>query len=718
MDFFLEIYTEEIPAKMQKKASEDLAQIAHDIFKKHSLNIDPNTIKSYITPNRQALYISALQAKIEIPEILKFGPQINANEKAINGFLRSNNLDSIDQLERAENKGKECYLYRQAKSNLNTSAILEKAIPEILNKMVNSWPKLMRWDIQGSKKQPKWIRPIRSISAVCGVDVVNFEFAGLKSDNITYGLDKSAKEIARAEDYIDFLNKNNVILDQNIRKKHIIDQVNDILSQTNLEPFDDPSSSNLFNEITYLCEHPTALLASIDERFLNLPKEILLLTLKNNQKYICLKNKDGSFANKFIFIANNIIDKHNKDKIIKDNEKLVNARFCDVEFFIEDDLKGSLIDRIDDLGKIVFHAKLGNLKEKIYRLESIAKTIGLFVPHTNLENIDKIVQLSKVDLTTKAVAELPELQGKMGAYYAKRQGQDNEVSQAIAEQYLPLGPTSPLPQTPLGITLSIADKIDSIVGFYLANDKPTSSKDPYGLRRAVLGIVRISFENNIEFPIRISVEKALNSYPIKLSKKLLSEVSQEKFAIAKKQLVEEIIIFFVERLKTYLKENQNLKGDIINIVIDEYLVNLDKHRYCNILYLYKKISFLSHYIDNKENQELLNLYKRSANILSKEEKKDGKKFSGEVSRLHLKNKDEKALYLSSKKISHKFKKLTANGHFEEAFALISSLSEPLTKFFDNVLVNDEDNSIRENRLKILNKVVETFNYVADLSKLK
>ncbi|MBL6665019.1 MAG: glycine--tRNA ligase subunit beta [Rickettsiales bacterium] len=718
MDFFLEIYTEEIPAKMQKKASEDFAKITQEVLKREGLEIADTSINSYITPNRQSLYISTIQSSIEIPEFLKYGPQINANEKAIDGFLRSNSLKSIDQLDVAESKGKKCYLYRQPKTIIKTSDILEKNIPVILDKMVNSWPKLMRWDVAGLKKQPKWIRPIRNIAALCGEDGINFEYAGLKSNNITYGLNKEKIKISRAENYIDFLSKHNVILDQKKRKESIIKQVNDIVSKTNLELFDNPETSNLFNEITYLCEHPTALLASIDERFLKLPKEVLLLTLKNNQKYICLKNKEGNFANKFIFIANNIITKDNKEKIIKDNEKLVNARFCDVEFFIEDDLKKPLIERINDLDKIVFHTKLGTLKEKIHRLESAAKIIGVFIPGTNLIDIDKVVQLSKVDLTTKSVAELPELQGKIGAYYAKKQGQSEEISNAIAEQYLPLGPASTLPQAPLGITLSIVDKVDSIAGFYLANDKPTSSKDPYGLRRAVLGIIRISFEHNIEFPIRISVEKALNSYPVKLSKKLLSEVSEEKFQIAKKHLVEEIIIFFVERLKTYLKESKNLRSEIVNIVIDEYLSNLDKHRYCNILYLYKKIAFLSNYIDDKKNEEILNLYKRSANILVIEEKKDATKHNGKVSRLHLKNKYEKALYLGIKKMSHKFKKLVSKGNFEEAFELISSIKLPLNQFFDNVLINDEDPAIRENRLRILNKVVDHFNYVANLSKLK
>lgn len=718
MDFFLEIYTEEIPAKMQKKASEDLAQIANDTFKKNGLEIDKDTIKSYITPLRQALYITGLKSTIEIAEISKFGPQITANEKAVEGFLKSNGLDSVKQLEQAVNKGKKCYLYKQPKTEVKTAQILEKSIPEALNKMVNSWPKLMRWDLEGSSTQPKWIRPIRSITAVFSTHIINFEFAGLKSDNITFGLDKKEITITRAIDYIDFLSKNNVILDQEKRKAQIVSQVNNLINESGLESFDDPETSNLFNEITYLCEYPTALMASIDERFLELPKEVLLLTLKNNQRYICLKNKDGSFANKFIFVTNNVITKDNKSKIIKDNEKLVNARFCDVEFFISDDLKKPLIDRIEDLGNIVFHAKLGTLKEKVYRLESVAKIIGMFVPHANLSNLDTVIQLSKVDLTTKSVAELPDLQGKIGAYYAAKQGEDQEVSEAIAEQYLPLGPTSPLPQTPLGITLSITDKIDSIVGFYLANDKPTSSKDPHGLRRAVLGIIRTTFEHNLAFPIRISVEKALNSYPIKLSNNLLKQTSEEKFQIAKRQLVEEIIIFFVERLKTYLKETKQLKGEIVNIVTDEYLSHLDKHRYCNILYLYKKINFLSHYINDEKNAELLNLYKRSANILAIEEKKDKKTHSGKVSRLHMKNKYEKALYLRNKKVSHKFKKLISAGNFEEAFELISTIGLPLKQFFDNVLVNDEDSHVRENRLKILCKVTDNFNYVANLSKLK
>lgn len=718
MDFFLEIYTEEVPAKMQKKASFDLANIAYEQFQKHNLEIKKSSIKSFITPNRQALYIHQLKSEIEIAKSQKFGPQITANEKAIEGFLRANNLTSIKQLKISQNKGKDCYLLEIPKTTIKTSEILTKAIVEILNKMVNQWPKLMRWDVEGFEKQPKWIRPIRNISAICGTEILDFEFANLKSNNITFGLKKNKIKLNRAEDYIDQLDSNNVFVDQERRKTIIKSQINELLKETNLKTFDDINKAQIFDEITHLCENPTALIGSIDDKFLKLPKEILLLTLKNNQKYVCLKDKKGNFANKFIFITNNIINKNNKDKIIKDNEKLVRARFSDVEFFINEDLKEPLINKINNLENIVFHAKLGSLKEKIYRLESIAKVVGVFVPNADITNIEKLTQLAKIDLSTKAVLELPELQGKIGAYYAKVQNEEENIINAIEEQYLPLGPNSNLPQTPLGITLSIADKIDSIVGFYLANEKPTSSKDPYGLRRYVLGIMRMCFEYKIAIPIRISVEKALNSYPLKLTKSLIAKTSTQKLPIAKKQLVEEIIIFFLERLKTYLYDEKGLKNEIINIVIDEYVADLNKHRYCNILYLYNKIKFISNYVQDEANAELLSLYKRSANILKIEENKDNKKFDGKVSRLHLKNKYEKLLHFRLKKISSKFKKSCSNGNFKEAFTLLETTKLPLTQFFDNVLVNDNDQNFRENRLKIINKFVETFNYAADLSKLK
>ena len=715
-DFFAEIYSEEIPSRMQKKAVADFAKIASEAFEKNGINFSQNNLKTFISPRRLSLCLSAINSVQEIAEVVKFGPQITANQKAIDGFLNSNNLTSVDQLEISEQKGNKCYLYRQPKSEIKTIDILAKILPDILQKMTNSWPKLMRFDIENSDFQPKWIRPIRNISAMFGNDVVNFEFAGLKTSNITFALDNSKITLNRAIDYREYLDENNIILDQDIRKNLIISRIENLCEELSLTTMDNKESSNLFDEVTGLCQYPTALVGEIDERFLALPNEVLFLTLKNNQKYFCLKDKEQNFSNKFIFVVNNIISDSNEEKIIKDTEKLVRARLSDAEFFINEDLNKPLSQRTKELEKVIFHQKLGSIQDKILRLQNLAKFIGVFVPRSDFSLIEKSVNLIKSDLTTKAVAELPELQGRIGEFYATKQGENPKIAKAIYEHYLPVGPNSPLPQSPLGITLSISDKIDSIVGFFLCNEKPTSSKDPFGLRRYTLAIIRIVFEFDIAFPIRISVEKSLNTYSSKLLKEFLHK-EDSKFIDNKKKLIEEIITFFVERLKSYLKEDQNLKTEIINVVIDEYLSNLNSHRYCNILYLAKKIKFLDSYIKNDDNEEILNLYKRSANILAIEEKKDKKRYNGKVSRLHLKDKNEKILYASIKKVSAKHKKLVVKGSFEEAFFILKIIEKPLTNFFDNVLINQDDKGLRENRLKLLNKVVSLFNITADISKI-
>lgn len=715
-DFFVEIYSEEIPSRMQKKAVADFLKISSESFEKNGIDFSQNNLKIFITPRRLSLYLTSLSPIQEIEEIIKFGPQINANQKAIDGFLASNNLTSIQQLEISEQKGNKCYFYRQPKSEIKTIDILQKILPEILQKMVNSWTKLMRFDVEGCDFQPKWVRPIRNISSMFGVDIVKFQFSGLSSNNITFALNEEKINLRNATGYLEYLDDNKVILDQEKRKKLIISQVEEICKKLSLQTIDNVENSNLFDEVAGLCQYPTSLVGEIDEKFLDLPKEVLFLTLKNNQRYFCLKDENGNFSNKFIFVVNNEISDFNKEKIIKDTQKLVRARLSDVEFFINDDLQKPLSQRIVDLERVVFHQKLGSIKDKILRLQNLAKFIGVFVPRSDFSLIEKSINLIKADLTTKAVSELPELQGKIGEFYANKQGEDSRISQAIYEHYLPIGPNSPLPQSSLGITLSISDKIDSIVGFFLCNEKPTSSKDPFGLRRYTLAIIRIAFEFDIPFPIRISVEKSLNTYSNKILKEFLNK-EDAKFADKKKELIEEIITFFVERLKAYLKEDQNLKTEIVNVVIDEYLSNLDSHRYCNILYLAKKIKFLDSYIKNKENEEILNLYKRSANILAIEEKKDKKNYNGKVSRLLLKDKNEKILYSLIKKISVKHKRLVVKGHFNEAFLLLKIIKKPLSSFFNNVLINQNDKSLRENRLKLLNKITNLFNIIADISKI-
>jgi glycyl-tRNA synthetase beta chain len=715
-DFLLEVFSEEIPATMQKSAAENFLRIATEIFTKNNLSFEPSQIRSFITPCRLTLYVNLLQSSQKTAAIKKIGPRLSADRKAIEGFLRSVGLQNESELKQIENSGQPCYLYEKPESEIKTSEILKNSAPQILQKMVSAWPKLMRWDVEGSSSQPKWIRPIRNISCMLGSEIIEFEFAGLKSNNFTKA-GRDPLQITNAAHYQEILEDNFVILNQHERKKKIIDQIRKIGFDLGLKTIDDEEKSPLFDEVAGLCEWPTALIASIDKKFMNLPDEVLILTLKLNQKYFCLETSEKNLAEKFIFVTNAIIDDSNRQKIISDNEKLVRARLSDAEFFISEDLKQPLISRLDELKKIVFHQKLGSLHDKISRISSLTKSLSLFIPHCDLNLVERAADLCKIDLTTKAVAELPELQGKIGSFYTRKQGENNKISAAIYEHYLPLGPNSELPKTSLGIALSISDKIDSLVGFFLADEKPTSSKDPYALRRATLGIIRISFAYDIAFPIRVLIEKSLNTYPTKLLKNLLSE-KDSNIQIAKKNLIEEIIKFFVERLKAYLRENEFAQQDVVNVVIDEYLSNLDSHKYCDMLYLAKKTKFLNELVKNPKHKNLVELYKRSANILAIEEKKDGKKFRGKPSRLAFKTKYERLLHIRIKQIKSSFRKLIIKGDFESAFKLLHVVEAPLAHFFDNVVVNDPDKNLRENRLLILVKIRDLFEQLGDLTKVE
>lgn len=718
-DFLLEVLSEEIPAGMQKAAAENFLQISQTILTKNNLILTDEQIKVLITPRRLTLYISNLSQNQESPAIIKVGPKIEANEKAIAGFARSVGISDISQLDQVEKDGNLCYAFSKAASEVKTSTIIENALPQILQRMTNAWPKLMRWDVVGLDYQPKWIRPIRNIAALFGDEIVNVEFAGLQSNNKTFvNFIKSSEpiQISNAQHYHQLMEDHLVILDPLLRKEKIIEEINKITAALNLKTIDKADTSPLFDEVTGLCESPTVLVGSIDESFMELPDEILILTLKLNQRYFCLENNEGQLASKFIFVTNCEVRDDNRQKIIQDNNKLVKARLADAKFFVMEDLKDDLILKLPELKKVVFHQKIGSVYDKVGRLNSVSKFLALFVPHCDFSLVERAANLSKVDLVTKAVAELPELQGKIGSFYAEKRGENPKVAAAIYEHYLPLGPNSALPKTSLGIVLSIADKMDSIAGFFLANEKPTSSKDPYALRRAALGVIRIGLKYDIAFPIRILVEKSLSAYPVKLSKELLKE-EEGKYFDNKKTLSVEIIKFIVERLKVYLREVEKLDQTVVNVVINAYLSNLEAHKYCDILYLAKKAAFLDAFVSGEENKKIIELYKRSANILSIEEKKDNKIYGGKVSGRILKTKYEIVLRKRIKQIASPFKKLITKGQFEEAFELLTVLEAPLAHFFENIIVNDKDKNLRESRLILLSKIRDLFDQVGDLSKI-
>ena len=714
-EFLLEIYSEEIPARMQKKAANDLAQIFLDFCQKEEIKISDKQIKSFITSRRITLFIDKIDKFQISPAIQKIGPKTDANSKAIEGFSKSIGVKNIKDLEIITNNKGQYYAYNQKEGKINTVDILSKNLPMILQKMSNMWPKNMRW--QDDKNQSRWVRPIRSILAIFDGNIVNFEFVNIKSSNSTFGhklLMSQALQIANFEDYKTKLEKNFVILDQEKRREIIIEEINKICQKQEIELVDKLNEDNkLLDEVVGLAEFPSVGVGKIEEGFMSLPKEVLTLTAKLHQKYFCTK-QGKKLAPYFIFVSNVKVNK----QIILDNQKVLRARLSDAKFFIDEDLKTPLIDRRQNLKDIIFHEKLGTIYDKTKRLEALTKFMAFWIPNTDITLSEKLPYLAKNDLTTKCVAELPELQGIVGGYYAKMQGENNLLSKAIWEQYLPVGPNSEIPQTPLGSLLALCDKIDSITGLFLVNQKPTSSKDPLALRRAALGVLRIIIHNNLSLPLRIIVEKSINSFPIKILRKSYPGRSNKEIKKIKSKILFEIIEFIIERIKSVLKDHFNVRSDICNVLTDNYFNQIQKDRKFDINKLVKKAVFINNFVNNKSNSKIIELYKRVVNIVNIEERKDKKTYDSKPHFLSMRDKNERLLYKVTKSIAPKIRKAGKVGDYEQIFELFLELETPLNNFFDNVQVNVKQDNIRENRLLILGKIKNLFNAIFDFSRIE
>lgn len=707
-ELLIEIYSEEIPARMQVKAAEDFKKIFAEFFEKQNIKLKEGDLATFVTPRRLVLSVQNLSEKQISPAINKMGPKVGAPEAAILGFLKSVGLSDISKLEKITRDNGEYYFYKQPESNVDTLQILEKNLPNLLDKMHNSWAKTM--DLIDTKNQSNWVRPVRNLLAMFNGKVLNIEFENQKANNQTFGhllCGKKALQVNGLSDYKKQLEENCVIISWPERRSVIVTAIEKIdasLVQKN---------SKLIDEITGLVEYPQVLVGKIDDEFKNLPEEVLELVIKLHQKAILLKNNSLGF----IFVSNVKANEAATLKIIADNEKVVRARLSDAKFYIEEDLKIPFESRIEALKNITFHKKLGSLYHKTKRLDVLNKLVSLWVPNAHMAHVEKLADFAKNDLSTKTVAELPELQGVIGAYYLRQQKYPEQIADAVKEQYLPVGQDSKLPQTNLGIVLSIADKIDNIASLFFADEKPTASKDPYALRRAALGIIKIIFENKIPLPIRIAVDRGLANFPNKALKILHPKKDGAEIKEIKINLAIEITEFFVERAKPYIKEQYGYRTEVINQVFDEALK--DKHGSAlDLLEILEKIKFISEFLGNESNQKIIELYKRSANIVAIESKKDKKEYDGKVSIMALKDKNEKVLYKKIKEINKLVKKSLKHNDYHGALSALAGLEISIKNFFDNVEVNSEHANLRANRLMLLSKIKYLFNLVFDFSKVE
>ena len=679
-EFFLELFSEEIPVNLQKNTREMLLQNFKDFFEKENIFFSGKSF-SFSTPNRVLILFDRLNKEvIKKSEEIK-GPNINAPEKALEGFLRSNNITKEKIFNKKTDKG-EFYFYKKPEEKNNTFDLLEKNIPQIIDKI--SWKKSMKW----GNFDLSWGRPLKSILAVFDNKTLEFNYHHLKSCNSTY-IDKEfedkKKTFKNFKSYNKYFKKSGIIIDQNLRKKFIEKKLIKIAEGKNLFLEID---NKLLDVVNNLVEYPNILICKFDTKFLNIPKEILIITMKHHQKYFHTFDKKGNITNQFIVVANN---KDSKGFIKSGNERVVEARLSDAQFFWEKNKSQNLVKQITKLKMVNYFKGLGSYFDKTQRIRKLGGVISdeLLI---SKEKVEISSSICKVDLISDLVGEFPELQGIMGGYFAEAQGFDKDISLAVREHYLPVGLDSYTPKKPFSIALALSDKLDTLVGFFGIEQRPTSSKDPYALRRVALGIIRLLIENNKNFKI-----KDLINYSIKL-------YQDQSFKFTNKLVEKEVADFLLERLKYYMKE-KNIRADIIDASLNSFGIN-------EITKIYKKSIVLNKFINKEIGKNIISSYKRASNIL---EQKSGDKeleISNSVDPVFFKNEYEKNLYKKIHELRKYFTSINRDENFDLTLKNLSESKKVIYEFFDNVKVNDEDKTIQKNRLELLNMLCKTFdNYI-------
>lgn len=713
-DLLLELRSEEIPARMQRKAAGDLKKMVTDALVDAGLTYEG--AREYWTPRRLTLDIRGLTARSADIKEEKKGPSVSAPQGAIDGFLRGAGLTSIDQaIVKTDPKKGDFYVAYLEKPGRAAEEIIADVMPGIIRTF--PWPKSMR---SGFASMPKgsgyggiegkgmeslrWVRPLQSIVCTFGpehdeVQVIPFEIDGIVAGNVTYGHRFHAPDaitVKRFDDYVTNLERAKVILDAERRKDMILHDARDIAFANGLELVED---EGLLEEVSGLVEWPQVLLGTFEEDYLSIPAEIIRLTIKTNQKCFVVRPQGATdkLSNHFILISN-IQATDGGREIMHGNGKVVRARLSDaLHFWKRDqgdlpdldtlkasaakfdlDLKKPLDQRMAKLDalNVTFHAKLGTQGERVARIRGLAKVLAPIVG-ADAALVDRAVVLAKADLRTEAVGEFPELQGAMGRKYALLQGENASVAAAIEDHWKPNGPSDRLPEDKVGLTVALADKLDTLVGFWAIDEKPTGSKDPYALRRAALGVVRMILEKGIRLPIASVAKDA------------------------------DLLSFFHDRLKVYLRD-QGARHDIIDAVLTSEADDL--------LVVARKAEALTAFITSEDGLNLLAGTKRATQLLAAEEKK-GTVVADGVSEALLKLDAEKALFAAIQSASKSAAEAVAAEDFRSAMQALSTLRGPVDKFFEDVLVNDEDAAIRANRLALLKAIREATATVADFSKI-
>ncbi len=680
-DLLIELFSEEIPARMQARAAEDLKKKMTDGMVEAGLTYAH--AKAFATPRRLVLAVEdVLDRSPDLKEERK-GPRVGAPDKAIEGFLRGAGV-TMDDLEIRDEKKGQVYFATIQTPGREAAAI----IAEVLESTIRNfpWPKSMRWGA-GSLR---WVRPLHSIICLLtredGAEVVDLDIDGIKSGRATRGhrfMGGDAFEVNSFDDYVAKLKKAKVILDPEERAETIWHDATNMAFAQGLEVVED---RGLLAEVAGLVEWPVVLMGEIGADFLNLPPEVLQTSMKEHQKFFSVKNPKTGRIEKFVTVAN-IETRDNGATILKGNQKVLAARLSDAKFFWENDLRTAKagIDKwVDGLGNVTFHNKLGSQKERIERIVALAAELAP-VAGAEVEAAQTAARIAKADLQSEMVFEFPELQGLMGRYYAEAAGYDADVARVCQEHYSPLGPSDDVPTAPLSVTVALADKLDTLTGFWAIDEKPTGSKDPFALRRAALGVIRLLLENDL----RMS---------------LLDHLS------AAGEAKGDLLSFFHDRLKVYLKD-QGIRHDIIDACLA--MDGAD-----DLTLLVKRVRALSDVLGTEDGVNLVQGYKRAANILAQAEAKDGVEYSFGADPKFAEVDEEKALFDALTAASGAIKEALAAEDFAGAMGQMAALRGPIDGFFTAVQVNTDNEIVRRNRLNLLSQIRTTCGQVADLGRIE
>ena len=692
-DLLLEVLSEEIPARMQAGGAQELEKQVLSRLKDARLEFKAETVKSFATPRRLALIVPGLPDVQPDITVERKGPRVDAPEKAIQGFLKSTGLTLDDCEQRETPKGPVWFAVKQEKGR-PTADILTDLLPEALAAV--SWPKSMRWDESGVR----WVRPIRSILCLLDDAVVPFRFGTVESGRTSLGhpfLSSGPLTFTAAGDYMATLEHAKVMLDPERRAREIEEKAKALAADEGLSLAEDEW---LVTENAGLVEWPVVLIGTIDERLMDLPQEVPRSAMRKHQRYFSLRSTGPviKLAPRFVMVADTETE-NGGGAVVAGNERVLRARLADARFFWDQDRRRTLADRVPQLEGVVFHARLGSMYAKAKRIEALARTISNRVNDADAQEAARAGFLCKADLVTEIVGEFPDLQGVVGSFLAGADGETSAVSTAVVEHYRPEGPSVICPNQPVSVAVALADKLDTLAGFFAIDERPTGSKDPFALRRAAQGVIRLIVENELRLPLDSALRAALDGYGDMLPKAPGPEATRDA-----------LLAFIADRIRVHLRD-QGMRHDLVNAVFaaggEDDLVRL-----------LERVDALAGFLDGEDGANLLTAYRRAANILRIEEKKDGRRYDGEADPARFVEPEEQELHLGIGSAIFRAQAMFGDNAFENQMSIMAELRAPVDAFFDHVTVNCEDPALRRNRLLMLSQIRSTLDRVADFSKIE